>query len=66
MIDIENRDEFFEQLYESICEINDLVVENGLPNIEYFSNSDGEIEDEELSKVLELLKDLADVVKQQI
>lgn len=66
MIEVENREELFEQLYEFICEINDLVIEYGLPNIEGYNNSEDEIEDEDLAKTLELLKDLSDIVKQQI
>lgn len=61
-----NRESFFESLKEHFTEISELCLEHDVPNFETYSPEDDEIEDEEIKRIIEILKDAHDVIERNI
>jgi hypothetical protein len=61
-----NRESFFEELKERLTEMSEVCLEHDVPNFETYSLEDDEIEDEDIKRLIEILKDAHDVVERNI
>jgi hypothetical protein len=61
-----NRESFFETLKEKMTELSEIFIEHNVPNFEFYSLEDDEIEDEEIKRITEILRDASDVVERNL
>jgi hypothetical protein len=61
-----NRESFFEALKEKMTELGEIFIEHNVPNFEYYNLEEDNIEDEEIKRITEILKDASDVVERNI
>jgi len=61
-----NRDSFFELLEEALVGLGEICTDHDIPNFEYYSQDEDEISDEDVKRIIECLKDISDIVKQNV
>lgn len=58
-----NRESFMELLEEKMEELSEIFIEHEVPNFKHYSAEDDKIEDEDVERLVELFKDIHDIIE---
>jgi hypothetical protein len=61
-----DRESFFETVKEKLVELGEVFIEFNVTNFEFYDAENDEIEDEEVKRLVEILRDANDVVERNV